>query len=269
MNKLSILAIHFQYMNDGGKLARELFNSGKPFIASIVPNLLDKSMKTEERENIFDRIHSPDNYYPEWAKEIFKDNKDNPKVLWAQEGYRHCCDRCYNKGIARGKKSPDPYHEHICLDGHAQSFEKQIEVISKGKKLIEDELGIEPILYCPPNHLYDKNTLKAADKNEFSYFLTRNGFGYIPLIRNLIKLPALAYSGLILFPETKNGKSPVIMTYYDHICDGKVANWRGLLENSSSLYDLNISDEANLEFWISEKLTEGYKKLRDIKNSFL
>src|SRR4030042_5856568 len=150
-----VLAVHFQYMNDKGKLAKELFSSGKPFLASIVPNLLDPEMKTEEGEDIYGRIHSLDIYYPDWAKEIFRENRKNKNIMWVQEGYRHCCGKCYNKRIKNGGGGFDPYHEHVCLDGHAQSLEKQIEIIAKGKKLMKDKLGIAPVAYCSPNHLYN------------------------------------------------------------------------------------------------------------------
>lgn len=257
-----ILAVHFQYMNDNGRLARELFESRKPFIASIVPNLLDSKMKTEEGEDIFNRIHPSDNYYPEWAKEIFRENSNNPNVSWAQEGYRHCCGKCYNKRQNNHERGSDPYHEHVCLNGHAQSLEKQIEVIRKGKNLIKEELGITPLAYCPPNHLYNKDTLESATENCFSYFLTRNGFDYF--IPGLIKLPAYDNNELIVLPETKKGKSPIIMTYYDHISSGKVPNWRELLENSTSLGRLEITYKPKIKVWMNEKLILSYKKIRDL-----
>lgn len=258
------LAVHFQYMNDDGKLAKELFNSGKPFIASIVPNLLDKSMKTEEGEDIFNRIHPPNNYYPGWAKEIFKENWNKPNIIWAQEGYRHCCGRCFNQKEENRKAGkgnyPDPYHEHICLDGNTQSLEKQIDIISKGKELIKKELGINPILYCPPNHLFNKDTLEATN-NKFVGFLTRNGFDYF--IPGMIKLPVYYDEELFIFPETKKGKSPIIMTYYNHICEGKVPNWREFFLDSSYPYSVNWSPKSIFKTWINEKLILAAKKMRD------
>src|SRR3989344_4473401 len=90
-----IPVLHFQFMNSSG-VARKIVQAGKPFVASIVPNLLDKEMKTEEGKDIHERIHLPRNYYPDWAVEFFRDNRDNPHITWVQEGYRHCCGRCYD-----------------------------------------------------------------------------------------------------------------------------------------------------------------------------
>ncbi len=268
MERDYIPAVHFQYMNDDGKVARELFNSGDKFIASIVPNLLDKSMKTEEGEDIYNRIHSMNNYYPDWAKEIFRENKDNPNIIWAQEGYRHCCGRCYNNLQENNGKGIDPYHEHICLDGHAQSLEKQMDVIRKGKNLIIEELGIKPRLYGPPNHLYNKDTIKAASENDFTGFLLRNGFDYF--IPNFIELPAykddLGKDNCMIFlPETKKGKSPVIITYYDRICNGEVQNWKELFKNSYYLGIPLIKNKPKFKIWLNDKLILTAKKIRDRK----
>jgi len=128
-------AIHFQRIPDKGKAAKELFNSGKMFIASIVPNLLDRTMKTPSGKLIHNYIHMEENYYPEEFIKILQDNAENPNVFWAQEGYRHCCERCFEKYEKKGW--PDPFHEHVCLTGHAQSLEEQRYVIKEGRKLIE------------------------------------------------------------------------------------------------------------------------------------
>ncbi len=256
-----MLAVHFQFMNDKGKIARELFN-GKHFIASIVPNLLDPSMKTDEGEEIYNRIHPLSNYYPGWAKNIFRRNKDNSHVTWVQEGYRHCCGRCYNKGKAIGKKSPDPYHEHVCLDRHSQSLEEQIEIIGKGKELIKKELGIVPIGYCPPNHLYNKDTLRAAEENDFSYFLIRNGFDYFA--NGLIEILSYRDNKLVILPETKNGRSPIKITYYDHISEGRFPQYN---EIPADFLDLIFPvDKPRFKAWANEKAITAYKKLRDLKN---
>ena len=261
-------------MADGGKIAHELFDSGNPFIASIVPNLLMPAMKTEEGEDNFNRIHPPENYYPDWAIEIFRENKHNPNVVWAQEGYRHCCGKCYNNLKENNENGlgnwPDPYHEHVCLDGSAQFLEKQIEVIGKGKKLIKNVLEIKPLIYCPPNHLYNNDTLRAVNENNFAGFLTRNGFDY--LIPDLIELPAYGEKvdnkTIIIFPETKKGKSPLIMTYYNHICNGNVPNWKELLENSKSInkLSLDIRDKPKFKAWANKKLIFISKEMRDKTN---
>ncbi|VVB84092.1 Uncharacterised protein [uncultured archaeon] len=262
MTEYHPLVVHFQFMNDNGELARKLFNSGNYFIASIVPNLLDSEMKTEEGESIYGRIHPENNFYPDWAKEIFGENGKRTDIGWAQEGYRHCCGRCFNKGRALGKKSPDPHHEHVCLDGVAQSLEKQIEVIAKGKDLIKRQLGISPQFYCPPNHLYNKDTLIAAKENGFDFFLSRNGFDYFLL--GLINTPVYEKGELIMLTESKYGSAPLRMTYYDQLCEDP-ENFDALLKNSSSLTCLNIENKKPTKARVSEKLITAYKKLRDLK----
>jgi len=246
-------------MNDDGRLAEELFDSGYVFFASIVPGLLSPELKTEEEEEICGRIHPTDNFYPEWAKKIFKENKDNSNVWWVQEGYRHCCGRCFNKKEISGKNSPDPHHEHVCLDGIAQSLEKQIEVIARGKQILKEELGIVPKIYCPPNHMYNKDTLKAARANRFSYFFTRNGFDYF--FPQLIELPCHEEEGLTIFTETKYGKSPARMAYYDKDSEELLK----MIKSSQPLtayYDNNVS---KMEIGINKFLIGLYKRLRDLK----
>jgi hypothetical protein len=255
-----LLAIHFHAMGDEG-LAKRLFNSRKVFLASIVPNLLDRTMKTEEGEDIYERIHPVETYYPEWAKEIFRENKNNFKIIWGQEGYRHCCGKCFDKQQTNDGKGYDPYHEHVCLDGNSQSLDEQIEIIRKGKKLINEELGINPSVYIPPNHLYNKNTLRAAKENGFDLFLTRNGFDYF--IPNLIELPPYLEEDLFILPETKKGKSPVRMTYY-----GENQKILDLLPSSTSLIGFRKEDVSPFKIWVNEKLIFKYKKLRDVVNLF-
>jgi hypothetical protein len=260
-------------MKDDGTLAEKLFRSGKPFIASIVPNLLDRSMKTAEGEEIFDRIHSNDNYYPKWAVNLFWENRNNPNVTWVQEGYRHCCGRCFNlkeKNMDEGKGNfPDPYHEHVCLDGHSQSLEKQIEVMYKGKMLIQERLGINPAGYCAPNHMDNRDTVSAAGVNKFLYFLTRNGFDYFA--PGLVNLRSYAEDiGLIVLPETKHekGKSPAFMIYYSDLVDsaGKVSNPLEVLSSSYQLSELETySTKPKIRSKMNRGIIHAYKKLRDFK----
>jgi len=259
-----IPAIHFQFMKDGKDLAKRLVDSEKSFIASIVPDLVDKSITTDNDEAICERIHSEDNYYPEWALDFFRENRKNSNIEWAQEGYRHCCGRCYDKFEGNGGREkdawPDPFHEHVCLDGHAQSLGKQIRVIKRGKELLEKELGITPKIYCPPNHLYNSDTLKAAQKLGFNFFMARNGFDYF--FKGKVDLPAYREDGLIIIPETKFGfgTTPVALTYYDGL------NWddlQNILKKSRPLKELPVFEKSRAKIIVNDKLIPIYKSLRD------
>lgn len=263
-----IPAVHFQFMTDNGRMAEKLFSSGKPFLASIVPDLLDKKLKTESGQDIHERIHPDSNYYPEWAIEKFRQNKDNPNITWVQEGYRHCCERCYEKFESNGGREnngwPDPFHEHVCLDGHIQSLEAQFIAIHNGKKLMGDRLEIVPTIYCPPNHLHNNNTLKATRNNCFDYFLIRNGFDYLP--RNPINLPAYRDTGLIIVPESKIGrtKSPIALTFYDQLED-QWEEFSRILESSITLSELQVEKKPVIKTHMNQGLIIKYKRLRDWK----
>jgi hypothetical protein len=252
-------------MKEGWELAEDLFERDNMFVASIVPNLLDRTMKTEEGGEIYGRIHPPENYYPDWAIQMFKENRNNPRILWAQEGYRHCCGRCFDRYEQRGgreaDKAPDPFHEHVCLDGNVQNLEKQIEVIQAGKKLIQEKLGITPTAYCPPNHMYNKDTKLAVQSQGFVYFMTRNGFDYFK--EGLVELPVhFDENGLIILPESKSRKSPIVMTYFDHINDGRFPDYNSII---NSFVPMSIMEEPKIKSWLSDELIVAYKKLRDFK----
>ncbi len=268
-----IPAVHFQFMTDNREIAKRLFGYNKPFLASIVPDLLDKTLKTEEGEKIYERIHPKDNYYPDWAIELFKANKDNPNVIWIQEGYRHCCGRCFNRREENRKAGkgnyPDIYHEHVCLDGHSQSLEKQVEIIRKGGGKLTQGLGITPDGYCPPNHLHNKDTESAARIKDFKYFLTRNGFDYF--IPGLINLPAYEDYGLIIIPESNFGtstKSPVSLTYYDHLVEREDIReeFFKFLDSSVPLSELPISKKSKAKVFLNRRLIYAAKRGRDLKN---
>jgi len=260
-----IPVIHFQVITDKGETLKKLLKSDKQFLASIVPNLLEPSMKTETGKEIFGRIHPKNNYYPEFFKEFLKENKDNPNIIWIQEGYRHCCERCFEKRENHNQKGlgnfPDPFHEHICLDGNSQSFEEQLKVIKKGKEILK-KYGISPRGYCPPNHLFNEDTFRAIKEAGFEYVL----------IRAKTELPAYQRTDkLIVIPEGKlkevGENVPALYTYYDILKD-KWENHQLFLEKSSPFSNIKPKEiDSNLAPRIEEnerlKLLAKFK--RDIK----
>lgn len=67
------------------------------------------------------------------------------------------------------------------------SFEKQDEMIAKGKKQLQN-WGVDTDIFMAPGHTFDGNTLKALKKNGFRY--VTDGFGKQPYIRKeLVFLP--------------------------------------------------------------------------------
>jgi hypothetical protein len=263
-----IPAIHFHYMKNE-ETAKRLFGAGEPFIASFVSDLADRDLRTAEGEIIYGRIHSEEEFYQDWALKLFNKNKDNPNVFWAQQGYRHCCGRCFNRmqeNIKAGKGAfPDPYHEHVCLDGHSQSLEENVRVIRNGRDIMRG-IGIEPLIYRPPNDLRDNNTDSALRILGYKYVLARNGFDY--LLPGAIELPAYSDNGLIVLPESKvkKTKSPVFMMYYFDIVEDKALKWLELLQSSESLTEIPVRIKPETKVWINERIfVIGSKKLRDFK----
>jgi len=262
-----IKVVHFQFMNDS-RVADALIDSKRPFLASLVPNLLDKEMKTEEGEDIYKRIHPHDNYYPDWAIDFFRENAGNLNITWIQEGYRHCCGRCFNKFEENGGREkwtwPDPFHEHICLNGKTQNLKTQIEVIKKGRNLLKEKLGVVSEGYCPPNHLYNRDTERAVSENRMSYFLIRNKIG-IPIYRKISK----DYK-MVVVPEAKEGetfyeKSRVVYTYFDSLTPEKV---RHFLNNARYFADGQEVIEPLFRSRLNHTVVNFGKRMRDWKGRF-
>ncbi|MBU2104896.1 MAG: DUF2334 domain-containing protein [Nanoarchaeota archaeon] len=265
-----IRVIHFQFITDKGETLEKLLKSNRQFLASIVPNLLEPSMRTETGKDIFERIHSKNNYYPTWFIEEIKKNKDNPNIVWIQEGFRHCCERCaekYEKNVSEGRgKHPDRYHEHVCLDGHSQSFEEQKNNIEKGRKILT-KLGINPLGYCPPNHLFNEDTFRAVKDLGFKYVL----------IRAKTEVPVYQRdNGLIVIPEGKlkevGENATALYTYYDGLTE-KMEEPVTFLEKSSLLSEVKPKKmDGNLASQIEENerlklLAKFERDLRYIKKS--
>jgi hypothetical protein len=268
------VGIHFQYMKDEGRLLNFLLSLKRPFAAFIVPELLVDNLKSDDIR-IYGNIHPAENHYPDWAKAFFKEHKHNPDIAWVQEGYLHCCGKCFKKreeNINDGDGNwPDPHHEHVCVsDRTSQSFDKQHYVINRGRDLIFNETGIEKIFaYCPPNHLGNANTINAARINGIENYIVRNGFDY--LTNGLIILLAYRRRHSIIIPESIIGegkKSPLIGAYYDRLADG-----RQNLDKFLDFFDASVPiaeiiknlGQKSKKHWLSEKLVYNYKKLRDFK----
>lgn len=258
-----IAGIHFQYITDEGQMMEKILSANRPFLASISPVLLDKTLKDSKGRDILERVYPEKNYYPEWFIDVLRENKDNPNVVFGQEGYTHYCERCFEKYSKNGGREkdafPDPFHEHVCLDGNHQDYVEQMDSIVRGKDLIKTITGITPEIYCPPNHLFNENTLELAKMYGFEYFM----------IRNFVGLPAYLDEeifSMMILPESplrKGNNSPVIYTYYDHLVDGKWKDFRKVLDVSDKF--LIPSERPELKIELNSYLLTLCKKARDWK----
>jgi peptidoglycan/xylan/chitin deacetylase (PgdA/CDA1 family) len=59
-----------------------------------------------------------------------------------------------------------------CTEFSGLSYEKQLEKIVEGKKLLEDNLDTEITIFIPPWNSYDRNTLKCLEKLDFNCIST-------------------------------------------------------------------------------------------------
>ncbi|MBI4116526.1 hypothetical protein HY449_02160 [Candidatus Pacearchaeota archaeon] len=259
-----ITEMHFQGVRDDGDALEKLLSLERPFIASLVPIFMDKSLKNNGK-NVLERVYSEEQYYPPWFVGALRKIGKNPNIIWAQEGMFHYCEPCFEEfeknGGRKNNSAPDPFHEHLCVSNwKGQNLEEQLKSIKEGKTLISDLTGIVPRVYCPPNHLHNKETLLAARNLGFKYFN----------VRNFMNLQAYNEDGLTILPEAKIGEmhnetSPVIYTYYGNLIDD--------FESHSEMLDksekgFKIREKPEFKAAVNQVAVQGYKKLRDWKKRF-
>ena len=80
------------------------------------------------------------------------------------------------------------------------SFEKQDEMIVKGKEQLAS-WGIATDIFMAPAHTFDKNTLKALKKNEFTHMT--DGFGKQPFVRNGLTFLPIAIKQSDCYKDTE------------------------------------------------------------------
>jgi hypothetical protein len=263
-----IYAVHLHELSDKEK-AKRLFGGGNYFFALFVPDLAKRSLKTESGEEIYGRIHGKEEYYDDWALKLFEENRNNPDVIWGYEGYRHCCGSCFNE-MQKNKKAgkgayPDSYHEHLCFKGHSQNLEETIVSLNGGRDVM-GEIGIVPKAYCPPNHLYTKDTEAGLRKLGCKYLIIRNGFDYFA--PGKVDVPAYEDDGLVVLPESdfKTSKSPLGMVYYSEVIKGDFSRFLGILKLSEHIENLTIEKKPAMKAAINYNATISYKRLIDLGN---
>lgn len=129
--------------------------------------------------------------------------------LLGQRGYSGICK--YQHTIT------EPWHENYCLHNPSLSFDEQLSFMKKGKELLARAFK-EPEVYCPINHLYDINTIKAGQVLKYKYFMDLN----------LASIAAYENNGLIILPESKLGgdkESNLIYTHYGDLKEKEVQDF--------------------------------------------
>lgn len=238
------LDIHLEKCDDKGERLRSILESGKPFGISVVPVLL-----MPEHEAFKTGVYPADYFYPREIVDILKKCSENPNVVFGQQGFLHYCPECF-----QAKEKHDPWHENRCLYGRRKSADEQAAFMRKGKRVIEDVLGVSPIIYSTPNHQFDGNTLEAARKLGYSYFTERA----------VINLSPHAERGLIILPERKPHQSgEVFYTHYDQIADSP-GRHSDIINGSQPLYRLQIENNPAGVF-LNSGLSTARKWFRDLK----
>ena len=123
------------------------------------------------------------------------------------EGLLHTCSQ-------RNHRIRDPNHESICTSWFQKDapYEKQAESILEGIDFFKRNLGVRPIGYLPPQHLWNQATVKAVEQAGLRYIITGAIFSDMHPYRveNVIVVP----SGSV---KRKAINNQVVHVYYDRI----------------------------------------------------
>lgn len=242
MSKM-FMDIHLEYCDDNGERLSEIIASGKPFNISIVPVLLVPTHRVFRKG-----IYPSGYYYPKGIVELLKECARIPDVSIGQQGFSHYCPNCFST-----KDKTDPWHENACLYGNRKSLERQIDFMNKGKKVIENIIGLSPIVYSPPNHQFDDNSIEAAAKLRYGYFTERG----------IVSISPYRENGITILPQRKIGQTgEIFYTHYDQIPKNKKA-FDKIIKNSVALDELTIDNKSPIVSFINRQFVFLKKRLRD------
>ena len=199
--------------------------NGKEFIIALCPasvnNLTDRDIKT--------------------IKEFLKKG-----CILGQRG---------NLGICKYEhKDTEPWHENVCLHNPSLSFEEQLKLMKNGREILEKTLGKVEV-YCPINHLYDVNTIKACQVLKYKYFMDLNLQELMPYENN----------GLIVLPEAKLGEkeaeaSLAVYTRYGDLHKREILDF---VKNSEFILLDQLEIGNNLDYMLT--INEIKKKIRKLE----
>jgi hypothetical protein len=166
-----------------------------------------------------------------------------------------------NLGICKYKHElTEPWHENSCLHNPSISFEEQLSFMKKGKETLT-KIFREPQVYCPVNHLYDINTIKAAQILKYQYMMDLN----------LQNLEFYKLDGLILIPEKKLDKEKnekiktcAVYTHYEGLRRKEISEF--IKKNEFILPDKVKIGKNKQEDIVANEIKKKIRKLeKDLK----
>ncbi len=135
---------------------------GKKFIISLLPIAIERgTFSTEGVDEVRQLLHGG--------------------CLLGQRGYSGRCRYAHDK--------TDPWHENSCLY-HRISYGSQLELMIRGRQILRETFGTNPIVYAPVNHLYNEGTLAGLQVLGYQYMMDQNNFSIPPYKRlNIMVIP--------------------------------------------------------------------------------
>ena len=243
------LNIHLEGCDDNGERLESLAESNKPFGISLVPVLL-----APNHEVFTSGVYRADYYYPERVVEILKQCAKMPNIVFGQQGLTHYCLPCFEQ-----KDKKDPWHENSCLYQTGRAAGKQGKFMKEGRTLIEDKIGVSPVIYVAPNHQFDEFSLDATRELGYRYFAERA----------VLEIKSYSDDGQRILPERKvNESGQIFYIHYDEIKINS-AKCDAILKDSLPIEKIDFGESFSLDRWANRVLVKFRKKMRDVKKKRL
>jgi peptidoglycan/xylan/chitin deacetylase (PgdA/CDA1 family) len=193
--------------------------------------------------------------YPLKVLDLLREAAQRNNIVIGHQGKTHWCLHTKKHRII------DPCHENFCFYNKITRNEQE-KIMRDGKELLANLLEREPELYVPPNHLYDENTIKIADKLNYGFFADNGIVMHEPYKR----------FGLIILPESESPKRRIIYLHNDSL----PKNFPEIIEKAEDFRNIgaHISrpsdyiDNAFVEygkFKLNTFFKHARKRLRDLK----
>jgi len=152
----------------------------------------------------------------------------------------------------------EPWHENVCLYNPSLDFDEQYDLMLNGKQVLEEVFGKVDV-YCPINHLYDVNTVKAAQILKYRYMMDLN----------LQELSPYENNGLIILPESKE-KGDIVYIHYSDLQKKEVKEF---IKNNEFVLPNELQTASNPENIllvneIQKKIRKYEKDLKKLKEKY-